>query len=510
MTEDFHPVIGKTVIETLTSGMYDDARFVFREYVQNAADQIDVAFENNILSKKSEGKVEIIIDQPGRLIIVEDNATGIPSDQVLRFLGDVANSQKDKDKRKGFRGIGRLGGLGYCDKLVFETSAYGEPIKSIMSLDAKQLKYMIEDTSVNLDASAVISVVTSIERESEVADRHYFRIKLINVTSAKLLDESSVSDYLSMVAPVPFHKDFTFQNDIKKHLTINNILLDEYNVFINKKQLFKAYRDEFVDDGLASKWLAVDFFDVRDDNSELLAIGWLGFRERSNFVLSTNNNQKGIRLRKSNIGLGDENTISRFFKAPRTNHRFIGELHAVNNNFIPNARRDYFNENKTLQVFEEKLEDLFKEKNLENRFGHVASDLHRRLEEIENYKRAQSELKEKTGKFTSQTEEEQFVANLKVAEIIAQKAVATISKIGARAENDTGIKTLYKHITAGKDMVISTSKDVTVNQYDPPKFTKLKGNEEAIVLTIIDIIDKTLKPAQAKILKEKIIDQFNS
>ena len=34
--------IGKNVIETLTSGMYD-ARFVYREYVQNSADQIDKA-----------------------------------------------------------------------------------------------------------------------------------------------------------------------------------------------------------------------------------------------------------------------------------------------------------------------------------------------------------------------------------------------------------------------------------------------------------------------------------
>lgn len=48
--------IGKTVIETLTSGMYEDARFVYREYIQNAADQIDKAVELGILKTEMKGK----------------------------------------------------------------------------------------------------------------------------------------------------------------------------------------------------------------------------------------------------------------------------------------------------------------------------------------------------------------------------------------------------------------------------------------------------------------------
>jgi hypothetical protein len=51
MAESFKPTIGKTVLETLTSGMYDDARFIFREYIQNAADQIDEAVELGILKE---------------------------------------------------------------------------------------------------------------------------------------------------------------------------------------------------------------------------------------------------------------------------------------------------------------------------------------------------------------------------------------------------------------------------------------------------------------------------
>ena len=38
-----NPRIGKDVIESLTLGMYEDCRFIYREYIQNSADQVDKA-----------------------------------------------------------------------------------------------------------------------------------------------------------------------------------------------------------------------------------------------------------------------------------------------------------------------------------------------------------------------------------------------------------------------------------------------------------------------------------
>ena len=35
------PQIGKDVIESLTLGMYEDCRFIYREYIQNSADAIE-------------------------------------------------------------------------------------------------------------------------------------------------------------------------------------------------------------------------------------------------------------------------------------------------------------------------------------------------------------------------------------------------------------------------------------------------------------------------------------
>ena len=43
------PQIGKDVIESLTLGMYEDCRFIYREYIQNAADAVDKALESSLL-----------------------------------------------------------------------------------------------------------------------------------------------------------------------------------------------------------------------------------------------------------------------------------------------------------------------------------------------------------------------------------------------------------------------------------------------------------------------------
>lgn len=508
MAEDIKPHIGKRVIETLTLGMYDDARFVYREYVQNAADQIDVAFETGILSSKSEGKILINIDTVNKQITVKDNATGIAGKDVTRFLGDIANSQKDRDKRKGFRGIGRLGGLGYCDKLIFETSAHNESFKTIMSLDAKMLRDIIEDSSNESEASSVISVITSISKEPERMEDHYFTITLENV-SDKLLDVESVRNYLAMVAPLPFATEFKCNEEINTHFKKNNSALDDYYVEINKKQLFKSYKDQFIDENGTSELLGVKFFEVRDDNLELLAIGWFGFRNLANFVLSPSNKERGIRLRKNNIGIGDEFTLARFFDAERTNLRFIGELHVFGSSFIPNARRDYFIENKTLQTFEKKLTDMFLEQNWENRVAQAASQLHNRVKEVREYQAKNQQYEAMKGSFKSEADQNEKFEELRKAEQKAKDAIKIITRFKKKKAEDDTLEKLYDNIIADQDLSIPNTDDVVLEEFEPPTFKKLKKNEQELVRDIFTILEKNLKPAEAKKIKQLIFDKYN-
>lgn len=513
MAEHFKPTIGKTVLETLTSGMYDDARFIFREYIQNAADQIDEAVELEILKSKSEGIIEVNIDASNRRITISDNATGVPKNDVLRFLGDVANSQKDNVKRKGFRGIGRLGGLGYCDKLIFETSYKGEDKKSKMILDAQLLKKIIENRKDNSDATAAMSVITvEAPPQDEEKDKHYFRVTLENVHSDDLLNLIYVTEYLSMVAPVPFASTFTFTDEIKLYLKSRNLILDEYNVKINENTLYKRYKNTFTDEkGNVSNLIGVDFVDIRNDEQELIAACWYGYREHSNIALDESSIERGLRIRTKNISIGNEFTCSRFFDQERTNLRFIGEIHTLNNGFVPNARRDYFTENATCFQFEKNIKEILKAENLENRLAQTASKLHNRLKEIQLYKENYEEFKSNKGAYKSEAAESYHLNRLKELEEKAVKAKAEIEKINSKANKFPNIKTLYDSIIQEKDITIErlTGDVLELSKYDPPSLTKLNEEQKNVVIEIFEILDEELDFDLSELIKKRIIDKFN-
>lgn len=133
---------GANIIENITTGMYEDSRVVFREFIQNSCDSIDRAVAEGIM-KKSEARVEIKISPDERKIEVSDNARGIPSADFQRILADVANSEKTAVNDKGFRGIGRLAALAYCQELVFSSSFKGEETISIMRCDAKTMRRLL-------------------------------------------------------------------------------------------------------------------------------------------------------------------------------------------------------------------------------------------------------------------------------------------------------------------------------------------------------------------------------
>jgi hypothetical protein len=508
MAVDFNPEIGKNVIETLTMGMYDDPRFIFREYIQNAADQIDVAVEQNILRDRSEGLIIVSISPTDRKIEISDNATGIQSTDILQFLGDVANSQKDQTKRKGFRGIGRLGGLGYCEKLTFVTSYKGEPTQSTMSLDAQLLRSIIHDKQNTSNASKVISLITSIDSADEEADLHYFKVKMEGVDS-KLLDEIGVKGYLEMVAPIPFHENFTFQEKIKLYYTGHSVIMDEYVIFLNEKQLFKSYKNKFEDEEGETTLIDIGFIEFRSASQELLALCWYGYRERSNIVLIAP--ERGIRIRTKNISIGDEATCNRFFDQQRTNIRFIGEIHTLSENFIPNARRDYFVENSTLSEFEGTAKTVFKKENLENRLAHTASQLYNRKKEIDAFLVAQKEYDEKKDSFNSTAEERHYSSRLKVSQERAVKANNVLKGLKAKGEKDPRIKNLYDKIVGdltGTDSLDNYSHPQQ-SQYDPPIFNKLSDDASSAVREIFGILEDNLPFETSELIKKIIIERFN-
>ena len=357
--------IGKFIIENLTTGMYSESKIIYREYIQNATDQIDVAKVKNMFPSE-DFFIDIKIDGLNRTITIKDNATGIPLDLVAKKLADVADSDKELGIDKGFRGIGRLGGLAYCDTLRFTTTSEGESCKTIMTWDAKRLMDLIQDKKAKDSAEELLNQVISYQTEPEEKDEHYFVVELIGIRKEnhELLDVEAVRKYICWNAPVPYANKFLYRSILYSFMEENHLLRNEYKIYVNDEVIFKNYGTYLYESstGVPKKYdeiFGVETKAFYNSKGEMLAWMWYGISRFEKAIPAATNEMRGLRLRQSNIQLDDGQIISRFFKESRGNSYFVGEIHAVHIDLIPNARRDYFNENGTRNEFEAQLQDYF-------------------------------------------------------------------------------------------------------------------------------------------------------
>lgn len=351
--------IGKFTLETLTTGMYDSPKDIYREYIQNAADSIDNAIAEGIL-KKSNGRIDILIDKKARTIEIDDNGTGINTSNVAGFLLNIGDSVKLNSVNRGFRGIGRLAGLAYCSELTFTTSSYGEDAKSIVVFDAEKLRASLYSQNSTDSLEEIFTSIISIKKEREVKGAHYFKVFLSGVNDIdNILDDKEVNNYLSQVAPVPFSPSFKWKDIIKSKISYRGFCISEYNIFLKGEsiscQVFKNYKDIFISDRVRKAEDSIKDIEeiVISNNDSPLAILWVAKTDYSGTVQDTL--IKGIRLRKGNIQLGGSSVLNSIFRDSRFNGWLIGELHLISPEFIPNARRDNIEKTKAYYDLQAKL-----------------------------------------------------------------------------------------------------------------------------------------------------------
>ena len=182
MEDDYK--FGANILENLTTGMYRDSRTIYREYIQNACDSIDNAIRESILSP-DEAEIRIEIHAGSiRKIVIEDNGMGIPADKFRSTLGNIADSDKKIGDARGFRGIGRLCGLAYCEEVLFIAKYKGEEKESVLRCRSSEMRRMLNENAHGIKYSAV-DVLRKIneffDRQAEDPAQHFFRVELIGI-----------------------------------------------------------------------------------------------------------------------------------------------------------------------------------------------------------------------------------------------------------------------------------------------------------------------------------------
>jgi len=339
-------LVGRQLLDVVTSGMYNSPLMIYREYIQNAVDSID-QMENSNADELKESSIQINIDGLTRTIVIEDNGAGIPQDAAVKTLLSLGLSTKERGSSRGFRGIGRLGGLAYCDRLIFETRALGEDV--VTKVEWNRLK-LDELAQKNIQVSLEEAIHNIVSFNSRLANKDdpnsFFRVKLESVHpfhSDQVMNIGVVRDYLSQVSPVPF------SNIFKPAPYLDSLLgsipgYQTYEITVNGEKIVRPYENtiKFSEDRIDNIDEIQDF-EIYGTNDEIIAKGWVA-KLKYFGSLPTNNNMRGIRVRQGNIEIGGEYFLADCFTERRFATWQIGEIHVGINALKANARRDGFEE----------------------------------------------------------------------------------------------------------------------------------------------------------------------
>lgn len=359
--EGYKCKVGKGLLKICMGDNYTDATVVFREYVQNAIDAIYKAEELGIISP-TDNYVSININNGN--VQIMDRGIGVKSDEIGPTLVDLGNSTKTNSDI-GQYGIGRLSGANWCDKIIFETSYYGESTRSILTFDSKLARKLVQEKD-SQDCGDVMDEVTSCIFENEVEEQHYFRVTLENVKE-ELRDEETIKSYLSFIAPVPY--DENFYDDCQKKAFLKYPEFKELSmkektckVHLNDKPVVKPYASYIYIGNEPLKITPPTFFKITDEDFGDLAWGWYSINEEAR-QMGEGVNYKGLRLRAKNMAVGSQDYLIGCFKNPTDANYVIGEVFVMHEGIQPTGSRDGIKSSKEYTELEIRLKKKCKEIN---------------------------------------------------------------------------------------------------------------------------------------------------
>lgn len=344
MTEQV--VVGKDILELLTGAMYADPLTIFREYLQNAADAIDLARANG-MSAEGDFGVEITLDRAARTILVRDNGVSIPSDDFVSRLTAIGASRKRGSGLRGFRGVGRLSGLGYCQELLFRGRAEGDAKVSELRWDGRKLRALLRDPDFTDDLGSLIRKAVEVRKlPGEGYPSRFFEVEMRKVARLRgdlLLNDDNVRGYLSQVAPVPFHPEFSFGRKIAAHLRERGVR-EPIHVRLtgDAEPIYHRARDHIAFSETHKDVVqSVEFLEFLGQDGETAAFGWILDHAYLGAV-PRRLGLGGVRLRTGDIQVGNENILAHLYAEPRFATWAIGDIHIESKSILPNARRDEF------------------------------------------------------------------------------------------------------------------------------------------------------------------------
>jgi len=353
----FEPHFGAFVIESLTLGMYGESRNAIREYIQNSFDSLRQAVEGGLI-QATDARIDVEMDVDRNGLTIRDNGGGLRTENAASVLAAIGASNKDYRHNAGFRGIGRLAGIVFCDRLIFTAKAKGQAQFSRILFKAGMLRAKLApDGTYDKDAAETLAECVEASRLDTVdVDRHFFEVRLEGLFNPpnECVDPDEMRTYLSQVAPLPYDSRFPHADEIRMNAAAAGFPIESVRLFVKDGnaqpvELFKPYVGDVAVKRVRTPLSTVSY--PRSPTGKWW--GWVGRKRVSGAI---NDSWKGIRVRIRNIQIDDTRVMreifaeSRLTDTPRSSYSrfadwYVGEIFVDPRAAIPNARRDGFEEN---------------------------------------------------------------------------------------------------------------------------------------------------------------------
>lgn len=345
--------MGLRLLETLTSALYEDPIVFFREYVQNSAD----AYVRSPVN--GEFKITIEIDREKRCISFHDNGNGIERKDFLNKMTSIGKSDKSNAVDQiGFRGIGRLSAMPFCDRLVFKNKISGEKTIQEFSWNGRQYNSLLAKS----ESDDLVQVINDITDMKEMPypgnpNDHYFAV-LVESYSDEISDMIDSADFearLCKLLPLKYSPSFSAQNEIHnryRRFMGSDLQKFEFDVYLGDTPLYKPYTQDHILESDIVFWELSFDKESSDLPRENIGLLWFTFNRK----VSSNHKAtpRGIYVRSKNMLLGNEYAIAdavtkgsgkyvaTYRELTQTLNGVYGELLIDTARLSDNARRDWF------------------------------------------------------------------------------------------------------------------------------------------------------------------------
>lgn len=450
-------VIGKDVLELLSTSMYVDPMTIYREYVQNAADAIDEARAKGLLPPAEPGRVVIETNAATRSIRIQDNGTGIPWSCFTRQLTSIGASAKRGSKARGFRGVGRLAGLGYCQEVIFRSRTSPESLVSELRWDCRRLQAALRSADFKGGLAEVIQDAIAVRHASlDGYPERFFEVELRGVTRHRhdrLLSPPAIAEYLGQTAPLPFDPAFSFAAEItatlEPHVHLGNLHLTISGI---DGPIYRPHRNRFeIGDDVHDAFTVLEPIEITGVDGDIAAVGWL-LHHGYTGAIPAKAGVKGLRFRVGNVQVGEGNLLEELFPEPRFNAWSVGEIHILDPRIVPNGRRDHFQPNVHFNNVLNHLAPTIREI---ARRCRTSSIRRKWLREFELYHTAAREKLAILNQGTLASQEREQVAGTVRRELAAMTKITAMDELGL--EDETHLKPVVEALARDLEKALGST-----------------------------------------------------